>query len=87
MNEKTLSCPKCGASMAPGFIREKDYDARDKPSEWISSGVKSVIKASLIEGKTNIKANLIGGKAKGQAYLITTYRCRRCGFLESYAGG
>ena len=75
MKVKTLSCPKCGSSMESGFILEKDYATRDKPSEWISSGVGS-----------DIKTSLFGDKAKGQTYPIATYRCMSCGFLESYAG-
>jgi hypothetical protein len=52
---KTLSCLKCCSSMEPGYIIEKDYATRDKPSEWISSGAES-----------DTKTGSFGGKTKGQ---------------------
>jgi hypothetical protein len=74
MKARTLSCPKCGSSMEAGAILEKDYATRDKPSEWIKGGVEADLETGFL------------GKAKGPTHSIATYRCLRCGFLESYAG-
>ncbi|MBV8685792.1 MAG: hypothetical protein JOZ90_08970 [Alphaproteobacteria bacterium] len=64
-------CPKCGGAMAEGFTLDK-----------IQGGVAA---ASWVEG-TPEKSFWTGLKLKGRARLdIATWRCRRCGYLESYA--
>ena len=67
---RTNSCPRCQGSMIEGFV------AYDK------DGIKAVSK--WIEGPP-IK-RWWGIKVRGKAqYDIQTWRCARCGFLESYA--
>lgn len=65
------SCPRCGATMEPGFLVDHTYGAVAK-SEW-ASGEPGYSRWS-------------GMKMKGrQLYEVMTFRCMRCGLLESYA--
>ena len=64
-------CAKCGVAMEEGFILDVTYGARLQ-SEWI-------------EG-TPEPSRWSGLKVKGKEHLpVTTFRCPRCGYLESYA--
>ena len=68
----TRSCSKCGGRMKDGFIPE----AREvglKISTWFS-------------GKP--RRGFFGLKLRGLSqYEIETWRCEKCGYLESYAPG
>jgi phage FluMu protein Com len=65
-------CPKCQGAMEEGFIRDVTHGAT-LPSEWY-------------EG-TPEKSFWTGLKTSGRAhYEIRSFRCTRCGYLESYAG-
>ena len=63
-------CPKCDSSMVLGVIIDKDQGMR-APSSWLEGPV--------VKGWFGLK---LGGK---KPLDIQTYRCNRCGFLESYA--
>jgi ribosomal protein L37E len=66
------TCPKCGSRLQEGYVPD-----RGRP------GIKQ---ASWVEGKPE-RSFWTGLKLHGRAqYPIATYRCSRCGFLESYAG-
>ena len=67
---RSNSCPKCQGSMTEGFV------ATDK------DGARSV--STWVEGAPDKRwyGIKIGGKVKHE---IQTWRCGRCGFLESYA--
>jgi hypothetical protein len=68
---QSRSCPKCEQGMAEGFIVDKTYGA---------VGV-----ASWVEGAP-AKSIWVGVKLRGKSPIeISTWRCNRCGFLESYA--
>jgi hypothetical protein len=57
--------------MEGGFIVDHTYGAT-KPSDWVEGEpVKSFWHGTKISGK--------------KQYQIVTYRCVRCGYLESYA--
>jgi hypothetical protein len=64
-------CAKCGGEMEEGFILDNTYGARLQ-SEWVEG-------APVSSGWTGIKL-----KGKEQLPIIT-FRCARCGYLESYA--
>jgi hypothetical protein len=66
-------CPKCQSSMVEGFVVDKEH------------GGKGV--SSWLEGPP--EKNFFGNvKLRGRKPVeIATWRCTRCGFLESYAGG
>jgi hypothetical protein len=57
--------------MDEGFILDNTYGARVQ-SEWIDGPPE--------------RSRWTGVKLKGKEHLpVTTYRCPRCGYLESYA--
>lgn len=64
-------CPKCQGSMTEGFIIDNSYGTRTV-NTWV-------------EGEPT-KSIWTGIKMLGRKPMdITTWRCTRCGFLESYA--
>ncbi|HEY0414618.1 MAG TPA: hypothetical protein VGD66_15905 [Allosphingosinicella sp.] len=64
-------CPKCAGAMAEGFVLDKT------PGGFAA--------ASWVEGAP-VKSLWTGLKLKGRTPVpIATWRCRRCGYLESYA--
>ena len=65
-------CPKCHGRMFEGFVLDHgDYNSK-KLQEWI-------------EGEP-VKSFWHGYHTKDrEAYIVKTYRCERCGFLEAYA--
>jgi Domain of unknown function (DUF6487) len=71
MMTSNLKCHKCGGKMEEGFILDETYGAQ-QPSQWV-------------EGEPE-KSFWFGTKTSGKEKLqISTYRCGRCGYLESYA--
>jgi predicted nucleic-acid-binding Zn-ribbon protein len=68
---QTKHCPKCNGTMSDGFVIDEGYGTR---------GV-----SSWVEGEPR-KSIWVGVKLGGARKLeITTWRCDRCGYLESYA--
>jgi predicted RNA-binding Zn-ribbon protein involved in translation (DUF1610 family) len=64
-------CPKCGGSMFEGFMQD------------VAHGV--IRQARWVEGEP-VKSFWTGVKTVGKRqFNATTYRCERCGFLESFA--
>jgi len=61
---------KCGGKLEDGFILDNTHGARLQ-SEWISGPPE--------------RSRWTGIKVKGRRQLpVTTFRCVRCGYLESY---
>jgi hypothetical protein len=70
---QTKECPKCAGGMVDGFVVDHTHGGA-AVSSWI-------------EGAPN-KSIWVGLKLTGLTPIeITTWRCRRCGFIESYADG
>ena len=70
---RTLSCPRCQGTMEPGFVINESY----------GSGTRTVVQWVAGEPEKSLWTGL---KLRGKQKLeVTTYRCRRCGYLESYA--
>lgn len=70
----TLNCSRCGGAMEEGFLLDStgEFGAQVQ-SRWL-------------EGKPE-RAHWTGLKTRGRQELtVMTYRCKTCGFLESYAG-
>jgi len=65
-------CPKCEGSMTEGFLIDKGHGGSRSVSSWLE-GVPE-------------RSFWMGIKLRGRAPLeVATWRCDRCGFLESYA--
>ena len=68
---RTLDCPRCGGGMEPGYVIDEGYGTRTV-ANWVAGEPERSMWTGL----------KMGGKDKVD---ITTYRCTRCGYLESYA--
>lgn len=64
-------CPKCSSGMAAGFILDQNYGSVGV-SKWQDGPPKKSF-------WTGVKLN------KSDQIAVTTWKCERCGFLESYA--
>ena len=70
--QQSKQCPKCSGTMVDGYVVDKgDYGSVSVPN-WREGEPKKSIWVGLKLGKTT-------------PLQITTFRCRRCGYLESYA--
>lgn len=69
---RSNTCPKCQATMTQGFVLDHTQSGYRAVSSWIEGApVKSV---------------WLGLKFDKSAQRdVQTWRCSRCGFLESYA--
>jgi predicted nucleic-acid-binding Zn-ribbon protein len=65
-----LVCPKCSNAMELGFVVDHTHGGSAGP-EWVQEAVQS--------SWTDIK---MSGKER---HPVQTFRCVRCGYLESYA--
>ena len=69
---RSMSCPRCQGSMSEGFI----FGERQ--------GMPTV--SSWVEGAP--EKGMFGVKLRKRKRIeVATWRCGRCGFLESYATG
>lgn len=70
---QSKDCPKCGGAMIAGYVVDHTHGGANV-AQWV-------------EGAPD-KSFWVGLKLRGKPRLdIATWRCRRCGFLESYAPG
>ena len=68
---QSKTCPKCNGNMVDGFIADQTHGGATV-TQWR-------------EGEPR-KSFWVGLKLGGTTPLeISTWRCRRCGFLENYA--
>jgi hypothetical protein len=71
MASRSLDCPRCGGGMEAGYMIDVGYGTKAVP-KWVEGAPQ--------------KSFWTGLKLTGKDQLdVTTYRCRRCGYLESYA--
>ena len=71
---KTPKCSKCGGTMETGLIEDYYSPLDPHPSQWATKSQTEVRVLGLTLTKTpNVR------------FPVTTYRCSKCGFLESYA--
>lgn len=68
----TRTCAQCGGRMEQGFIPEATRHSNG-PSEWIEGPPEKGWAGLKLRGKRRL--------------AVETYRCQRCGVLESYAPG
>ena len=71
MSRKT--CPKCSSQMIDGYVVDQGYGTNTLPKWREGEPRKNVFGSLKLWGTKPIE--------------ITTYRCGRCGYLESYAPG
>ncbi len=72
MTTTNMTCPKCKSAMEEGFIVDFAHGNAAKVSNWV-------------EGEPE-KSFWWGLKTDDREKLpVMTYRCVRCGYLESYA--
>jgi Domain of unknown function (DUF6487) len=71
MASRSFSCPRCGGSMEPGYMVDEGY-GKKLVSTWVAGEPqKSFWTGIQLWGKERLQ--------------VATYRCRGCGYLESYA--
>ncbi len=76
MDYSTLACPKCKSAMEEGFISDHTQHSSITVSEWIEGAPPDQGWWGFWWGlKTGDKEKL----------RVMTFRCVRCGYLESYA--
>jgi len=68
---QSKQCPKCAGTMTDGYIADQGYGTHTVPKWREGEPVKSMWVGLKLGGTTPLE--------------ITTWRCRRCGYLESYA--
>ena len=70
---KTPNCPKCQGSMEEGYLMDQGDNAPGQ-SHWRTreSAPRQLLGFITIQQAKNMLA-------------VTTFRCVKCGFLESYA--
>lgn len=67
-----MDCLRCKTTMESGFILDRGHANSSQEQEWVEGDV--------------VKTFWRGIHTKGRdAYKVVTYRCPRCGYLESYA--
>ena len=72
MPRNEMPCPKCSGNMQEGFILDRLESAARQISMWVEGAPE--------------KSFWMGLNLKGRKTIeIQTYRCHKCGFLESYA--
>lgn len=65
------SCAKCAGTMERGFLLDRTYGGQ-VATDWVEGAPEKSFWTGL----------KLGRKTRLQ---VATWRCRRCGFLESYA--
>ncbi len=85
-SEKELNCLRCQNTMERGYIL--DHGMGYFQSTWVQGKPELELLASSTSSQhTNQLKNIAGltGKYKVSISKVDTYRCTKCGYLESYA--
>lgn len=69
---RSNNCVKCGNSMIQGFMIDRDSSSGDGVASWAEGAPQKSFWMGL-------------RLSKRPKFDIQTWRCGRCGFLESYA--
>lgn len=73
-----MNCPKCDGEMEEGHIPEY-LDYMFQTDHLWKSGPKQPVLRKVATEEKNIE------EVVDREYKIQTFRCRKCGYLESYA--
>lgn len=66
------TCLRCQGPMEPGFVVDRGHANSQQQQQWVEGAPE--------------RSFWTGLKTKGkEQHTVTTYRCDRCGLLESYA--
>lgn len=68
---KSLICSKCNGAMIEGFVPQSTINPDNSPLTWV-------------EGEPEKQSEPVAGV--GVRLPVKTFCCRKCGFLEFYAG-
>ena len=70
-------CPKCESEMLAGVLLEKGTsgDIDLTPTDWVQFDPSYYVKHGFFKGKHVVERR-----------SVTSFRCKACGFLESFAG-
>jgi hypothetical protein len=67
------SCAKCGSTMEEGYLPDRGHRASyAHPSQWVAGAPERSIWFGVKRGGRRNRP-------------VATFRCTRCGYLESYA--
>jgi len=67
-----LACLRCGGAMERGFVADKADYSVPETQKWVEGAPE--------------RSFWWGLKLKDRSVIpVSTYRCERCGYLESYA--
>lgn len=69
---QTPECIRCRSSMEPGFIVDRGHHSQPNDQRWVEGAAeRSFWRGLKTEGR--------------EVFAVTTFRCEKCGYLESYA--
>ena len=74
---KQMTCPKCTGHMEPGFIVDQAPGGANLQSKWVEGPPTPSFWTT--RGRVNMQGR--------ELVPVTTFRCDRCGYLESFAIG
>ena len=67
-----LTCPRCAGPMEDGFVADKAHYSVPETQSWVEGAPERSFWSGL--------------QMKNREVLrVMTYRCEKCGYLESYA--
>ena len=70
--DKGMECLRCGGTLERGFVADKAHYSVPELQKWVEGAPEHSFWSGI--------------KLKNREVIpVMTYRCERCGFLESYA--
>lgn len=72
MSDVIHQCPKCGGGMDKGFLVDHTDYASARVETWVEGGPTQSFWTGIKLGER-------------KQLPVTTFRCGKCGYLESYA--
>ena len=72
MSTGSMPCLRCGGSMEQGFVADKAHQSRPEVQTWVGGAPE--------------RSFWTGLRLKDRKVIpVSTFRCEKCGYLESYA--
>ena len=76
-----MKCPKCEGDTEKGIRLDASY-GQMWTEQWIKESNISLVKD---EKRIKLKSDIFGQKSQKNSLVVKTFRCKECGYLESYA--